>query len=95
MPGRNVDPVFKNASREAKVALLLFGAAMAWVVGYGALRGYGRKAEDLTFVCGFPDWIFWGVVVPWVVCLGASIWFGLRFMKDDDLGLEKREGLDD
>jgi hypothetical protein len=89
----NVDPVFKNASREARVALLLFGAVFAWVIGYGAWRGYGGR--EVSFVCGFPDWIFWGVVVPWVVSLGAAIWFGLSFMKDDDLGPEKREGVDD
>lgn len=90
---RNVDPVFKNASREAKVALLLFAASFVWMLAFGAVRGYGRT--DVDFVLGFPDWIFWAVIVPWIVCLGASIWFGLRFMKDDDLGPEKREGVDD
>ena len=90
-----MDPVFKNAAREAKAALLLFGLAMAWILGCGAWRGYGGKAEDVRFILGIPDWIFWAVVLPWVLCLGVSVWFGLRFMKDDDLGPEKREGLDD
>jgi hypothetical protein len=88
-----VDPVFKNAGREARAALLLFGAAFLWIVGYGAWRGYARR--EVSFVLGFPDWIFWGVVVPWVACLAASVWFGLRFMKDDDLGPENRDGVDD
>lgn len=91
---RNVDPVFKNASREARAALLCFGAAFLWMVGTGALRGYGERRE-VAFVLGFPDWIFWGVILPWIVCLGLSIGFGLRFMKDDDLGPEKRDGVDD
>lgn len=91
--GLVMDPVFKNASREARAALLCFGLAFVWMVGVGALRGYGRR--EVSFILGFPDWIFWGVAVPWAVCLAASVWFGLRFMKDDDLGPEKRDGVDD
>ncbi len=90
-----MDPVFKNSAREAKAALLLYGAAMAWMIGYGGWRGYGRRAEEVRFILGIPDWIFWAVILPWFLCLAASVWFGLRFMKDDDLGPEKREGLDD
>lgn len=86
-----MDAVFKHAAREAKVALFLCAAAMAWILGYAAWRGYGRPAEDVAFIWGIPDWIFWAVVVPWFACLGASIWFGLRFMKDDDLGPEARD----
>ena len=90
---RNVDPVFKNASREARVALLLFAAVFIWVLAVAARKGYGR--QDVVFIWGVPDWIFWGVILPWAASLGAAIWFGLRFMKEDDLGPEKREGLDD
>ena len=90
---RNVDPVFKNASREARVAVLLFGAIFAWALGVAAWKGYGRT--DVVFILGLPDWIFWGVVLPWAAGLLAAVWFGLRFMKDDDLGPEKREGVDD
>jgi hypothetical protein len=90
-----MDPVLKNAAREAKAALLLYGVAMAWMLGFGAWHGYARKAEDVGFVLGIPDWIFWAVFVPWIVCLAVSIWFGLCFMKDDDLGSEHREGVDD
>lgn len=88
-----MDPVFKNASREAKAALVLFAAVFVWVLGVAAWKGYGRT--EVAFVLGFPDWIFWGVILPWIACLVVSIFFGLRFMKDDDLGPEKREGVDD
>lgn len=91
----DVDPVFKNAAREAKLALLIYAIAMAWVIGYGAWKGYAERAQDVVFILGVPSWIFWSVFVPWFACLGISIWFGLRFMKDDDLGPEKREGVDD
>jgi hypothetical protein len=88
-----MDPLFRNSAREAKTALLLFGLAFAWTTGVAAFMGYGRS--ELRFVLGVPDWIFWGVFLPWGVFLAASLVFGLRFMKDDDLGPERREGVDD
>jgi hypothetical protein len=49
----------------------------------------------LRFVWGFPDWIFWGVVTPWVVCALISLWFGARFVRDEDLGEELPEPVDE
>ena len=68
------------------MAALIWGAATAWSVGYTALYGYHRSAESLTFVLWFPDWIFWGIVVPWLACIVASLWYALLFMRDEDLG---------
>jgi len=33
--------------------------AMTYTVGYCGLYGYQRSAEDLRYVLGFPDWVFW------------------------------------
>ncbi|HEY4308659.1 MAG TPA: DUF997 family protein [Pirellulales bacterium] len=81
-----LDPVFVSARREAIVAALIWAAATAWSVGYCALFGYGRTPESLTFVLWFPDWIFWGIVAPWLACVVVSMWFAFFFMRDEDLG---------
>jgi hypothetical protein len=47
-------------------ALGLWLAAMSYTVGYSVWRGYGRDWETVTFVLGFPDWVFWGIITPWV-----------------------------
>jgi hypothetical protein len=88
------DPVLKSARREAIVAGLLWAAAALYTIVYCALHGYNRDPKTLTFVLGFPDWVFWGVIVPWIVCVALSFWFALAFMKDEDLGqeLEDRDG---
>ena len=88
-----MDPLLKNAGREARWTLLLFGIAFAWTLGVAGTLGYGRS--ELRFVLGVPDWIFWGVFLPWGVFLIVSVGFGLRFMKDDELGPERRDGVDD
>lgn len=85
------DPVLKSARREAVAALLLFLGALAYTVGYCALRGYHRPPESLTFVLGIPDWVFWGVFVPWGACFLVAFPFAVCFMKDADLGGEPGE----
>ena len=85
------DPVLKSARREAIAALLLFTAALAYTVTYCVLKGYHRPPESLTFILGMPDWVFWGVLVPWLACSVVAFPFALRFMKDADLGGEPGE----
>ena len=36
----------------------------------------------------FPDWVFWGIVVPWVICVLVSVVFAFRIMGDEPLGDE-------
>lgn len=80
------DSVLKSARREAVVVLTVWAAALVYTVGVCYRLGYGRAAESLRFVYGFPDWVFWGIVAPWLACLAITAWFALRFMTDDDLG---------
>ena len=56
-----------------------------------AFFGYGGTAEELRFVLGFPDWVFWGIVVPWAVCLAASLWFSYGYMTEEDLSQEESD----
>jgi len=86
MPESRLDPAVTSARREALVVVVIFTVAMFYTVGYCYLNGYYRPPETLTFQFGFPDWVFWGIIVPWGVCLLLSFWFGHRFVRDTDLG---------
>ncbi len=93
------DPLVRSARREAVVVLVAWICALAYTVTYCSLNGYGRSWEDITWVhlvggIAFPDWVFWGIVVPWTVCTLFSFWFSFGFMRDDDLGEEADEGQD-
>ena len=70
------------------MALGMWIVAMIYTISYCYTHGYGRSAESLTFVLWFPDWVFWGVVVPWGVCTLLSIVFAFRIMGDESLGEE-------
>jgi hypothetical protein len=39
-----------------------------------------------------PAWVFWGVVLPWGVCLLFSVWFCFGYIADDDLGRDPEPG---
>jgi hypothetical protein len=92
MSDHREDPVVSTARREALLVLGVFVAALIYTVGYCYLRGYDRAPESLTFVVGFPDWVFWGILAPWSVCLTFSFWFGRTFMRDTDLGASSDAG---
>ncbi|MBI3862635.1 MAG: DUF997 family protein [Planctomycetia bacterium] len=95
MPPANDDPVLRSARREAVVVFLIWLAAMVYTVTYCYLNGYNRPVESLKFVLGFPDWVFWGIFVPWTVCVVVSFYFGATFMCDEDLGEELPEQEDE
>lgn len=80
------DPVLKSARKEAVAAILLFACALLYTVLYCAWQGYNRPPETLTFILGMPDWVFWGVLVPWAACFLVAFPFALTFMKDAELG---------
>jgi hypothetical protein len=85
MSGSNELPLLKSARREAVGALLIWLLVTIYSVGYCCAYGYNRDPKTLTFILGFPDWIFWGIVVPWGGSTIISAVFAFCLMKDDDL----------
>ncbi len=82
------DPVVRHARREAIASIIIWFGAMTYTVGYCWMHAYDRTAEDLKFVLGIPDWVLWGVVLPWSVCVVICWWFAYVFMTDEPLGAE-------
>jgi hypothetical protein len=85
------DPVLQSARREMIVTFIIAACAITYTITYSYLNGYGRDPDSLTYVLGFPDWIFYGVVTPWAVCVVVSWIFGATFCRDEDLGEEQEE----
>jgi hypothetical protein len=86
------DPVLRTARREAIVVFITWLCAMSYTVSYCYVYGYGRTIDELKFILGFPDWVFWGIVAPWAVCFVLAYWFSYFFMSDEDLGAELEDG---
>lgn len=86
MPDPAEDSVLKSSRREAIIVAVNFVIALGYTISYCAFYAYGRTAAELKFVLGFPDWVFWGVLVPWGACVLFSILFASVIMRDEDLG---------
>jgi len=86
MPDSPEDPLLVSSRREAIISAAVWFVATSYSVIYCWLYGTNRTLDSLTFVLGFPDWIFWGVVIPWLGCTVFSAWFALFYMRDEDLG---------
>lgn len=91
MTVRREDPVLTSARREALLVLAIWLAACVYSVGYSYAYGYGRDAATLQYVLGFPDWVFWGVIVPWTVCTALCFLLSYFVIADKDLGEEQAE----
>jgi len=79
------DPLLKSARREMLAAATVWAIALSYTVGVCVSFGYGRDPQTLTYVLGFPDWVFWGIIVPWAACTLIAGWFAFGFMKDENL----------
>lgn len=54
---------------------------------FGPLESLNRIPESVTYPLGLgiPDWVFYGVVLPWIICIVLTFWYGFYFFVDDDL----------
>jgi hypothetical protein len=91
MSSRLDDPVLRSARREAALVLGIWLAACIYTVGYCYLYGYNRDADTIKYVVGFPDWVFWGIVVPWSACTLICFVLAYFVIQDEDLGQEQVE----
>jgi hypothetical protein len=91
MNNSDEDPVFKGARREALAIAVVAAFATAYTVVFCGFFGYDRAGEPIRFVLGFPAWVFWGVVAPWILCVAICGAFSWWFMRDEELGEEREE----
>jgi len=85
------DPLLTSSRREMRITLGLWATAMAYTLGVCLTWGYGRDPETLTFVLGFPDWVFWGIVVPWAASTVVASIFAMGFMQDGSIEHEQSD----
>lgn len=91
MHPRAENAVLRSSRKEALIVLVIWTLACLFSVGISFRFGYQRDPDTLTFVLGIPDWVFWGVVVPWACCTLASFWVSNFLIADEDLGEEQPE----
>lgn len=89
---QTTDKLLSSSRREAVLVFTVWALALLYTISVCYWWGYQRPVEDLTFVFGVPDWVFWGLVVPWFACLAFNFWFSFWFMQDAELEADASPG---
>ncbi|MEM7232509.1 MAG: hypothetical protein AAF517_10060 [Planctomycetota bacterium] len=61
------------------------GGSLAELADFSA---FDRDPSTLTtpFGLGIPDWVFYGILTPWVLCIMFTIFFCQFIFREEDLG---------
>ena len=90
-PATEDDPVFLHSRREAVTTLIVWGVSAVYCLTFCYLAGYDRDPATIETYLGVPDWVFFGVFVPWGLANVVAWWFSFRLMVDEDLGVDADE----
>jgi hypothetical protein len=88
MQNRPEDPLVRSARREALWVLSVWLGSLIYTVGYCSRWAYDAE-RPVRFVWGLPDWVFYGIALPWGACLAISAGFAWFVMRDEPLGAEE------
>ena len=77
--------VLQSARREALFVAVVWVLCCLYVVGYAALFAY-RQEDPPRLLWGMPEWVVWGIMLPWGASTALTVWYALWGMKDQDLG---------
>ena len=78
---------YRRCLKEAKVAAAIFLLAFLVCIAFIAAWGYpgpGERPPEPALVWGIPEWVFWGLLVPWLAMMGVTWWFALFVLRDDE-----------
>ena len=89
-----LDPVFVHSRREAWVIMGIFLVFGVYSITASFLLG--RLPEDgnlsrIRTMFGMPNWVAWGVLLPWLLANIVTAWFCFGFMKNDPLDDEAED----
>jgi uncharacterized membrane protein YhdT len=57
------DRRYRQCNREAWISVAVFVISFVVIGGVSLLLGYGKPADEIRLIAGFPAWFFYGVVV--------------------------------
>lgn len=78
---------YRRCLKEAGLAAAVFVLAFLCCVSIISGLGYpapGERPQEPALIRGIPEWVIWGLFVPWLVLLGVTWWFALFFLRDDE-----------
>jgi uncharacterized membrane protein YhdT len=88
------DPRYRQCNREALISVAVFLVSFVIIGGVSLLLAYGKPAEEMRLIAGFPAWFFYGVVVGGIGIALLHIpvvWFFFKEMSIEAVDEERGE----
>ena len=77
---------YRQSKREMHVMICVWVVVGLWVLGYNSQAAYAAESEvPLRMLFGMPRWVVFGWLIPLGMANVFTIWFCLRFMKDEPM----------
>ncbi len=70
--------------KEFKVGVIVTAIYISVSSAISYFLGYGRDPNTIKLIAGIPDWVFWGVIIPWVLIVLFTTIYGLFIMEGDE-----------
>ena len=71
--------------REARFVAVLIVAMFCWIVTVVVREGYlADQTIPPKLFFGIPAWVVLGLILPWLFSIGATWFFAIFVLKDDD-----------
>jgi uncharacterized membrane protein YhdT len=80
--GWTEDPRYRVSNREALIAAGFFLAYIVITIGTAWVIGGDQDIDEISFVFGFPDWLFWSTFVLGGVFCVVPYFLIKRFFTD-------------
>lgn len=77
----------RQCLREGTMAVAIWLVALVWCCSVMIVKGYIAPADrplEPELLLGMPSWVVWGLFVPWIAQIGATWWFAICWLKDDE-----------
>ena len=75
---------FEKCKKEFKVGVISTSIYILTSTIISYFLGYKRNYTSMKLILGFPDWIFYGVLVPWIIIVLFTIVYAFYFMEDNN-----------
>lgn len=77
---------YQQSKRELYLMIAAWAVTALWVLGYNLQAAYAAEIETpVRMLFGLPRWTVIGWLLPLLVVNAFTIWFCLRFMRDEPM----------
>jgi len=69
---------YLKSKREFKKGVIVTAIFILFSTIVSYFLGYKRSVSEIKFIFGFPDWVFYGVLIPWISIVLYTIFFAKK-----------------